>query len=161
MFNCSWPTIVAKTWLDIVCWIVGLITAGVGICRGLRQAKRANEIRRAELLRDLLNQYYTDRIGNSIKAIDEKKIIYTSDEGFSAGTQQGQGTALADPALLFFANLCYLRDSGLLSRKEFQFFEWRLKKIMENECVSDYVKSLSDDYKSIAMKRLLSYCPNQ
>ena len=161
MLSFNYPTDMAKSWLDIVVWIGGLITAIVGVWRGVRQANRANEIRRAELLRDLLNQYYGDEISNSIKAIDEGKIVFSNSKTLILGDEQKKSVTLAEPALLFFSNLCYLKDVGLMRPKEFEFFEWRLKKIMSNKCVSDYVGSLSEEHKGVAMKRLLAYSLKQ
>ena len=55
--------------------------------------------------------------------------------------------------------MCYLKDNGLLSPKEFEFFEWRLQKIMSNQSVFDYVRYLIDTHDNEAMKILLTYCP--
>jgi hypothetical protein len=160
MFSCIWPTDLAKTWLDIVAWVTGVGVFVWGVINGLRQAKRANEIRRSELLRSLLDRYYSDVITEGLNTIDEGKFVYSKPSApFSFGTLQGKGSTLVDPVLLFFSNLCFLKDSGLMSMKEFSFFEWRLRKTMSNQCVSDYVESLADDHKGVSMKVLLTYRP--
>ena len=159
MLNCVWPTVVARSWLDIIVWLVGLVTASCGVFKGLREAKMANQIRRAELLRKLLNRYFSNEIADSINAIDENKVTFSYKRNFSVSEEANKSISLAEPALLFFSNVCYLKDNGLLSPKEFELFEWRLKKVMSNQSVSDYVRSLVDSHGNEAMSSLLIYCP--
>ena len=159
MLSCSWPTVVAKTWLDIIVWLGGLITACCGVVKGLREAKKANIIRRAELLRKLLDRYYSNEIADSITAIDEKKVSFTYKRDFCVSEDAKKSIALAEPALLFFLNVCYLKENDLLPPKEFELFEWRIRKIMANQSVFDYVRYLIDTHKNEAMEALLAYCP--
>ena len=159
MLNCTWPSVVARSWLDVIVWLVGLVTAVCGVVKGLREAKKSNNIRQAELLRSLLDRYYSNEIADSIKAIDGKKISFSYKRNFNVDDEAKKSILLAEPALLFFLNVCYLKNNGLLSPKEFKFFEWRLQKIMSNQSVSDYVRSLVDFHENEAMKSLLAYCP--
>lgn len=123
MLNSIWPTDVAKTWLDIVAWATGAFVFAWGVFNGLRQAKRANEIRRSELLRSLLDRYYSQEITDGLNAIEGGQFVYSKrDASLSFGTLQGKGSTLVTPVLLFFSNLCFLKDSGLMSMKEFSFF---------------------------------------
>ena len=159
MISFNLPQNVAKSWLDIIVWLGGLITASFGVFKGLREANKANKIRRAELLRKLLDRYYSNEISDSIKAIDEKKITFSYKRNFTVDDEAQDNISLAEPALLFFSNVCYLKDNGLLSLKEFELFEWRLKKIMSNQSVYDYIRSLVDAHENEAMNSLLAYCP--
>lgn len=160
MLSCIWPTTIAKTWLDIVVWAGGLITAIVGVSVRLYQANKANAIKRAELLRNLLDRYYSQEITAGLNAIEKGQFVYSKgNASFSLGTLQGKDSTLVVPVLLFFSNLCFLKDSGLMAVKEFSFFEWRLREIMSKQCVSDYVESLTHDHAGVAMKALLAYRP--
>lgn len=159
MLSCTLPTMIARTWLDIVVWIGGLVTAIVGIVWRLYQANKANKIKRAEMLRNLIDQYNSEAICKSINAIVEQRVVFGSERGLYIGEDKTKSMMLAESALLFFSNVCYLKKTSLLTGDEFAFFEWRLRKIMSNQCVSDYVRSLSDKHKGVAMKSLLNYCP--
>jgi hypothetical protein len=46
---------------------------------------------------------------------------------------------LADPALLFFSNVCYLRSLGLIKEKEFSFFKWKIVLILGKQPIGDYI----------------------
>lgn len=159
MLDITLPKYLAKSWLDIVVWIGGLSAGIFGVIKGLCEAKKANEIRRAELLRKLLDRYYSIDITDSIKAIDENKVSFTYKRDFSVSEDAKKSISLAEPALLFFSNVCYLKENDLLSSKEFELFEWRLRKIMANQSVFDYVNYLIDTHDDGAMKILLTYCP--
>lgn len=159
MLTCACHSVVSKSWLDIIVGLGGLITACLGLAKGLREAKKANIIRRAELLRNLLDRYYSNEITDSIKAIDENKVSFTYKRDYSVREEAKKSISLAEPALLFFSNVCYLKENGLLSQREFELFEWRIQKIMANQSVFDYVRYLIDTHKNEAMKALLAYCP--
>lgn len=112
MLNSIWPTDVAKTWLDIVAWATGAFVFAWGVFNGLR-----------ELLRSLLDRYYSQEITDGLNAIEGGQFVYSKrDASLSFGTLQGKGSTLVTPVLLFFSNLCFLKDSGLMSMKEFSFF---------------------------------------
>lgn len=159
MIGFALPNDLAKSWSDIIVVLVGLITAICGVFKGVREAKKGNEIRRAELLRKLLDRYYSIEITDSIKAIDENKVSFTYKRDFSVSEEAKKSISLAEPALLFFSNLCYLKENGLLSPREFELFEWRIQKIMANQSVIDYVRFLIDTHKNEAMKALSAYSP--
>ena len=159
MLNCIWPTVVARSWFEIIVWLVGLVTTVCGVIKGLREAKKANKIRRAELLRKLLDRYYSNEIADSIKAIDKEKVAFSYKRNFDVDDEGKKSISLVDPVLLFFSNVCYLKNNGLLSPKEFEIFEWRLKKVMSNQSVLDYVRYLIDTHENEAMDSLLVYCP--
>ena len=154
MLRCAWPDLVAKTWLDIVIWMSGL---GSVVC-GIWQIRRKNEIARAEMLRKLLEEYNGRPIRESIQAIDAGKVVFRQGSGFVVDSEHEKSVSLAEPALLFLSNLCYLRKAKLLTKKEFSFFEWRIRKVMADQSVRNYVKNLSDNDKNVAMTRLLDYC---
>ena len=154
MLRCAWPDLVAKTWLDIVIWMSGL---GSVVC-GIWQIRRKNEIARAEMLRKVLEEYNGRPIRENIQAIDDEKIVFSKGNNFKVGSEQDKSVSLAEPALLFFSNLCYLRRVKLLTKKEFSFFEWRIRKVMADQSVRNYVKNLSANDKDVAMTRLLDYC---
>lgn len=117
--RCVCPTTFAKTWLDVIIWISGLCS----VIYGIWQIRRKNEIARAEMLRNLLGEYYDKPIFESIQAIDDGKVVFTRDCNFAASPEHEKSVSLAEPALLFFSNLCYLRETKLLTKKEFLFFE--------------------------------------
>ena len=154
MFRCAWPELVAKTWLDIIVWISGLVS----VIWGIWQIRRKNEIARAEMLRNLLEEYNARSILESIQAIDDGKVVFTQGCDFVVSSEHEKSVSFAEPALLFFSNLCYLREAKLLTKKEFSFFEWRIRKVMADQSVSNYVKSISDKDKNVAMRRLLAFC---
>ena len=52
---------------------------------------------------------------------------------------QKKSIHLAEPALLFFSNVCYLRSLGLIKEKEFSFFKWKIVLILGKQAIADYI----------------------
>jgi hypothetical protein len=114
-----------------------LIGGLFGIIKGLILFSMSNELRRAELLKSLLNEYNSDRVCNSLQAIDEDKVAYS--KKFLLPLKLESSVRLADPALLFFSNVCYLRSLGLIKEKEFSFFKWKIVLILGKQPIGDYI----------------------
>lgn len=131
------PTDLAESWIQLITWGCGLIGGILGIIKGLILFSRSNELRRAELLKSLLNEYNSDRVCNSLHAIDEDKVAYS--KKLSLPLKLESSVRLADPALLFFSNVCYLRSLGLIRKKEFAFFRWKIILILEKQSIADYI----------------------
>lgn len=132
------PRNVADSWIQLITWGCGLIGGLFGIIKGLIIFSRSNELRRAELLKSLLNEYNSDRVCNSLHAIDEDKVAYS--KKLSLPLKLESSVRLADPALLFFSNVCYLRSLGLISKKEFAFFRWKIHLILKKSFMIDYIE---------------------
>lgn len=153
--NIIWPEHVADSWVELVSWGGALSVGIVGVIKGLLLFKRGNEIRRAELLKTLLDEFNGDSVSTSLHAIDEGKVVCSTkillDEKNRASVR------LADPALLFFSNVCYLRQNGLISTKEFAFFRWKIQRILENTSISAYIKQCIVNDCESPYKRILRY----
>jgi hypothetical protein len=131
------PKNVAESWIQLITWGCGLIGGLFGIIKGLILFSMSNELRRAELLKSLLNEYNSDRVCNSLQAIDEDKVAYS--KKFLLPLKLESSVRLADPALLFFSNVCYLRSLGLIKEKEFSFFKWKIVLILGKQPIGDYI----------------------
>lgn len=151
----QWPEEMASSWMEIVSWASGVIIGVFAVLRGLILFSRANGIRRAELLRSLLDEYNSDKVAESIQSIEEDKVSYS--KTFLMPEKVKASVRLADPALLFFSNICYLRQTGLISAKEFAFFRWKIEKILEKKPVSDYIEDCVANNNGSPYKRILRY----
>ncbi len=147
----SWPNTVAESWGEVVSLLLGVGTA----VYGLFLFRNSNKIRRTDLLKALLDEYNGKPVTDSIKEIEEGHITFS--RTFAVPGPVKRSVCLADPALLFFSNVCYLRQSGLVSSREFSFFRWKIEDILRNEAVYDYVVTCVENDKFSPYKRLLQY----
>lgn len=150
-----WPEHVADSWVELVSWGGTLLVGIVGVIKGLLLFKQGNEIRRAGLLKTLLDEFNSDSVSNSLHMIDDGKVICS--ENILLDEKNRASVRLADPALLFFSNVCYLRQNGLISAKEFAFFRWKIQRILENSSISAYIKKCIDNDCESPYKHILRY----
>ena len=135
--NIKWPIEVASSWMEIVSWGAGILIGAIGVVGGLINFRRANTIRRTELLKSLLDEYNGETVSASLRDIDEGRVTYSNLISLSKETKKS--VRLADPALLFFSKVCYLRQIGLISASEFNFFRWKMQKVLSNYSVAEYI----------------------
>ena len=153
--NLNWPNAVAMSWVELASWLCSILLGVLAVFRGLYLFQKSNDTRRADLLKSLLDEYNGTAVADSIRAIDEGNVVYS--EHIKLPKQDAHSVRLADPALLFFSNVCYLHQSGLLTSREFEFFKWKIQDDLEDANVCSYVASLVAKEKTSPYKRLLRY----
>ena len=47
-----------------------------------------------------------------------------------------------DKTLSYFSYICYLKDRGIITKKELCFFQYQLERILKNQQVQDYLYNL-------------------
>lgn len=140
----SWPNTVAESWFEIVSLTGSILFGLIAVFRGLFLFQQSNNIRRADLLKSLLDEYNGKTVTESVNIIE-------------AGMNAGGHVTLIEPALLFFSNACYLRQQGLLNSREFAFFKWKIEHILADSFVYDYVKFRAEKDKASPFAYLLQY----
>lgn len=150
-----WPKAVAVTWLEVVSWGGGLLLGGIGVLRGLCLYSKSNKIRRAELLAGLLDEYNSQSITDSVQAIDEGSVAYSHE--ILLDDKAKASVRLADPALLFFSKICFLRQVRLLSTCEFSFFEWKVHAVLDHPSIRDYIEDCVNRDCASPYRRLLNF----
>ena len=137
--NNACSKVIANSWVELVSCIITIIAGLFGLFRGICLFSKSNEIKRAELLKSLLDDYNGKIVSESIKAIDEGKLAYSNDS-FVMPQKINQQIHAADPALLFLSNVCYLHKNKLINEREFSFFEPKIKQILGDTSLSKYIK---------------------
>ena len=140
MLSCvTYPAKLADSWVELVTCIGGFIAAVCAAGYGLYQAREANRLRRSEMLQSILEKYNSDKIAESVRAIGSGHLAWKT-PGLTLPPQVLEKMHEADPALMFFADLCYLKSCNLLSKQEFSFFEWKIRGIMADKNIAGYVR---------------------
>lgn len=144
----SWPNTVAESWGEVVSLLLGVGTA----VYGLYLFRNSNKIRRTDLLKTLLDEYNGKPVTDSIKVIEKKKVVFDGKMPLS-----DPSIPLAEPALLFFSKVCYLRQLGLINAREFAFFKGKIEDVLDCKSVYEYVDFCAKQDTSSPYKRLLPY----
>ena len=95
------------------------------------------KVRRAEYIDKLYTKRSDERTRNVLYTFDQTEnwySLYREDKKFEIEV---------DDALAFFSYICYLKNEGLLKKKEFTFFEYDIKRILNNKQVQYYFKELN------------------
>lgn len=95
-------------------------------------------LKRAEYINELLAKIRLDKdISKVVYVIDYDEIWY--DEYFHNG---GDVESCIDKSLAYFSYICYLRASKLISKNEFGFFEYQIRRILGNNQLQNYFYNL-------------------
>ncbi len=143
-----WPNTAAASWSEVVSLLLGVGTA----VYGLYLFRNSNKIRRTDLLKTLLDEYNGKPVTDSIKVIEEKNVVFDGKMPL-----RDPSISLAEPALLFFSKVCYLRQLGLMDAREFAFFKGKIEDVLDCKSIYEYVDSCAKQDTSSPYKRLLPY----
>lgn len=119
-------------WID-VCTLVSVIVAGVW---SIIEWHETGKTRRAEMLSRLLELMRTE---------DMREFFYRVEYGDAWYNEDFHGSAFeksADSALSIICDLCYLKEQGLIGKKEAEFFLYELDRILTDTQTIDYLYNL-------------------
>lgn len=150
---------------DIVS-IVSCIFAFFTICFGLCQYKRANAIKRASYVCELIDKLKDDvDIRDTIYLFQYDNFHY--DENFHNGSDL---EIKIDKTLQYLDYICYLKYKNIINNEEFKFFEIDICMVVENKNLQNYLynllhfewhmnkwQSIIDAEKSYSFNHLLRY----
>lgn len=130
-----------------------LILTVVGGAFALIQWKKTNKIKSAEFINELVEKIRGDEeISKTVYLFDYNPEWYT--EEFHDGDNNLEHEV--DKTLSFFSYICYLRKNKLISKKDFEFFDYGIKRIADNYSVQAYLFNLYHFSKQRKVK--MSFC---
>jgi len=115
-----------------------LILAALGAIFGFCQWTKSVKIKRAEYINELTEKIRTDD--------DIKEIVYILDYNHIWYTPTfhdcGELERKIDKTLSYFSYICYLYQSHLITKNEFQFFKYEIERILMNTQIQNYFYNL-------------------
>lgn len=119
--------------------VISCLAVVVGVIFGFHTWNKSMTIKRAEYMQSLREKFYDDK--------DIAEIVYMADYGvhwydasFHGGSDRERKV---DKLLSVCEHVCYLYDNKLITRKEFDFFEYDLRRLLTNY---DFVAYLFNVY---------------
>ena len=117
---------------------ISLLLVIVGGLFGYHQWKKNTLLKRADYINELTEKIRTDEfIKETIYDIDYGKAWYS--ENFHGS---GSLELRIDKTLSYFSYICYLKKQKIITNKEFDFFKYEIKRILDNAQVQDYFYNL-------------------
>ena len=115
--------------VSLISILIALISGGIAFCKWRKDAK----LKRAEYMEKLIKEI---RKGDKMQfyLFEYNKVWY--DENFHKGGTIEQNV---DYTLSYLSFLCYLYEQKIISKKEFKFFEYELKRILTNKQLQNYI----------------------
>ena len=126
-------------WLSLnITSLLSILVALGGLLALLREYHRSNGIKRAEFVDKLIEKLRGDE--------DIRYILYLFQYGDFVydGTFHGdvEMERRVDKALSYLSYICYLKDNGVISDKDFSFFEIEVAQALRNSALIDYLFNL-------------------
>lgn len=125
-------------WLTVLGNVVAILVALGGLVFVFLEYRRSNTIKRAEFIKDLIDRLRGD--------VDIRDVIYLFQYDQFIYNAQFHGDEdmerKVDKALSYLAYICYLAERGIITRKEFSFFEIDVSQTLRNTSVIDYLFNL-------------------
>lgn len=136
-----------------------LISAVVGGLFALIQWRTTNQNRRAEFVSGLIEKIHGDKVINRVMYMFDYQNDWYNEKFHN---KSGDFEQNVDKTLSMFSYICYLRKRHLLREKDFQFFEYEIKRIADNYSVQAYLFNLYHFSKTRDVKMsfiyLFEYC---
>lgn len=122
---------------DIIAMISIVLVVIGGIFAFIRWQKNS-QVKRAEYINELVERIHTDKdIKKVLKYIEYDEKWYTYEFHGSGKLEEK-----VDKTFSYFSYICYLGEMKLISKKEFDFFRYKLNRILKNKQVKDYLYNL-------------------
>lgn len=122
--------------LALISVILVIISGLFALC----QWKKTVKLKRADYINELTDKIRSDE--------DIKKTIYLLEyDDFSYDSKFHNNTDIElpiDKTLSFFSYICYLRSMKIITEKEFDFFKYELRRIIQNSEIQKYPFFLYD-----------------
>lgn len=117
---------------------ISLVLIIVGGIFAYYQWRKSVNLKRADYINELTEKIRTDEsIKETIYIFDYDIPWYSKDFHGSMETE-----LKVDKTLSYFSYICYLKKQKIISKKEFKFFEYEIKRTLINNQVQDYLYNL-------------------
>ena len=147
--------------------IITLLFAFVGGCFALYQWNKNTVYKRAEVVKSLIESVRGNPDISTIMDIIDWNEDFTYDGKFSirTGTERKALMGLSDDDLFrmvdqtlsMFSYICYLKKVRTITKKDMRFFEYELRRLVDNPHIRNYLYSLYHWSKSLGVKTSFSY----
>ena len=122
---------------DVISFVSMLLVV-LGGFFGFHQWKNSIKIKRAEYLEKLTEKIRTDK--------DIKEVVYVLDynshQWYTPVFHNGEFENKMDKAQSYFSYICYLYQTRLIARKEFEFFKYDIERILMKNQIQNYLYNL-------------------
>ena len=150
--------------------IVNIVSLGfvfVGGCFGLWQYQKGQAYKRTDMVKSLIKNVREDQqVSIVIDIIDwDEGFSYDGKFHINQRTMRDELKSLSDEKLFrmidytlsTFSYICYLRRMHTISQKEMLFFKYEIRRLADNEHISNYLYSLYHWSKSLNVEMSFSY----
>ena len=153
--------------------IASLITVIVGGCFALHQWSKGNIYKRAEIVEKLIVTVRDcDDIATVMDMIDWDSGFYydhkfhLTEEALHSSILRGVSDTdffkKIDKTLAHFSYICYLKEQHTLTKKDMRNFEYKIRRLIDNQHIANYLYSLYHWSASLGVKMsfsfLINYC---
>jgi hypothetical protein len=105
----------------------------------LYQWRKNNSLKRAEFVNSFIENIRKDKgIIQILRFLDLSDSWYSKDFHTSSEKEPSEFGQQMDKTLSYFTYICYLRKKRIITDREFNFFNWHLKLILQNQGIQDY-----------------------
>lgn len=158
--------------IKLICEIISTLFVFVGGFFALYQWKKSLVYKRAEIVKGLIDKVRCNKCVSTIMDIIDWDEDFTYDGKFSieANTKRSDLKNLSDDDLFkmvdetlsVFSYICYLKSVHTITKKDMKFFVYELRRLVDNEHISNYLYSLYHWAKSLNTSMsfiyLVEYC---
>ena len=135
------------SWCDAVTAmtaLIGVVGGGGGALWTYKQWRHEQNLKRAESLKNLLDDFEKNTVRAVICSSDDDTA---SNRLFVEAEKDEVVRREIEKSLDFFSYLCYLRECNLITSIEFGFFERQLEKVLADRSVQEYLEQsrMSED----------------
>lgn len=133
---------------------VSVIVVIIGGIFSLIQWMRKQKLQRGEYINELTEKIRTDEdIREIVYLLDYNNKVWYTKEFHGSGELERK----VDKTLSYFSYICYLKRKRLITSREFQFFEYEIKRILVNRQVIKYLYNLYHFSKKLKMNLTFHY----
>lgn len=119
-----------------------LLSVIIGGIFALIQWTKANRNRRAEFVLNLIEKLYNDQdIASTIYLFEYDREWY---KGKFHNDMNKKLEPKVDKTLYYLSYICYLRCNNLISKKDFNFFDYIIKRMAQNPSDQEYLSFLQN-----------------
>jgi RNA processing factor Prp31 len=117
--------------------IIGLVIATFGSAFGLVQWNHSNKIKKAEFLKQIIDQLrFNDNLSKTMYMIEY------SDNWYSVKFHNSPEEKEIDKFLAYINYVCYLRNNKIITENEFKFLRYEITRVCSNIQVQSYLWNL-------------------
>ena len=147
--------------------VITLLFAFVGGCFALHQWNKNSACKRAEVVKSLIESVRGNPDISTIMDIIDWNEDFTYNGKFSIQKDTKRKALMElsddelfkkiDRTLAMFSYICYLKSIRTITKKDMCFFEYELRRLVDNPHISNYLYSLYHWSNSLGVKMSFSY----